>query len=127
MMSSCFFSRRSEMCSPLQNAVEDMIKIFYSYSAKEGDKYKLNKKELKDLLEKELPAFFNGTNDSSLVEKLLLDLDDNKDGEVDFEEFVNLVAALAVASNEFFVDYVKEEDLKKAEDHKECGDGHKRD
>lgn len=46
---------------------------------------------------------------------------------MDFEEFVNLVAALAVASNEFFVDYVKEEDLKKAEDHKGCGDGHKRD
>lgn len=55
---------------------------------------------------------FQGTNDSSRVEKLLFDLDDNKDGEVDFEEFVNLVAALAVASNGFFVDYVKEEDLK---------------
>lgn len=75
---------------------------------------------------------FQGTNDSSLVEKLLIDLDDNKDGEVDFGEFVNLVAALAVASNEFFVGYVKEEDQKKedqkkAEDHKGCGDGHKMD
>ncbi|XP_017283956.1 protein S100-A1 [Kryptolebias marmoratus] len=105
------------MCSPLQRAVDDLIKIFYSYSGKEGDKYKLNKKELKNMLQKELPDFVNGTNDSFLVEKILYDLDDNKDNEVDFQEFVTLVTALAVASNEFFVDYNKE-DHKENEVHK---------
>lgn len=35
------------------------------------------------------------------------DLDENKDGQVDFQEFVVLVAALTVACNEFFVDYEK--------------------
>ncbi|XP_013877075.1 protein S100-A1 isoform X2 [Austrofundulus limnaeus] len=105
------------MCSPLQNAVGDLIKVFHSYSGKEGDKYKLNKKELKIMLQQELPDFLNGTNDSFLVEKILYDLDDNKDGEVDFQEFVTLVSALAVASNKFFEDYVKEEERGNDEGH----------
>lgn len=37
----------------------------------------------------------------------MTDLDENKDGEVDFQEFVLLVVALTVATNEFFLDAVK--------------------
>ena len=37
-----------------------------------------------------------------LVEKIMNDLDSNKDNEVDFNEFVVLVAALTVACNDFF-------------------------
>lgn len=37
----------------------------------------------------------------------MTDLDENKDGEVDFQEFVVLVAALTVACNEFFMDLEK--------------------
>uniref|UniRef100_A0A4W5LYZ1 EF-hand domain-containing protein n=1 Tax=Hucho hucho TaxID=62062 RepID=A0A4W5LYZ1_9TELE len=33
-----------------------------------------------------------------VVEKIMSDLDENKDGEVDFQEFVILVAALAVST-----------------------------
>lgn len=39
-----------------------------------------------------------------VVEKIMNDLDENHDGEVDFQEFVVLVAALTVACNEFFED-----------------------
>ncbi len=42
-----------------------------------------------------------------MVEKIMSDLDENKDGEVDFQEFVVLIAALTVACNEFFIDYDK--------------------
>ncbi|XP_017283955.1 protein S100-A1-like [Kryptolebias marmoratus] len=108
------------MCSLLQRAMEDLIKVFYCYSGKEGDKYKLNKKELKNMLQEELADFLNGSNDSSMVEKIMQDLDENKDGEVDFQEFVILVAALTVACNEFFVDCIK-----KDEAHKKSGEGHK--
>lgn len=40
--------------------------------------------------------------DPMLVEKIMNDLDSNKDNEVDFNEFVVLVAALTVACNDFF-------------------------
>lgn len=46
-----------KMCSQLQRAMEDMIKVFYCYSGKEGDKYKLNKSELKIMLQEELTDF----------------------------------------------------------------------
>lgn len=42
-----------------------------------------------------------------VVDKIMTDLDENQDGEVDFQEFVILVAALTVACNEFFIDYDK--------------------
>lgn len=50
------------MCSNLQKAMEDLIRVFYCYSGKEGDKYKLNKKELKNMLQEELGDFLNVSN-----------------------------------------------------------------
>ncbi|MEQ2253250.1 hypothetical protein ILYODFUR_030196, partial [Ilyodon furcidens] len=99
--------RTAKMSGTLQGAMEDLIKVFYRYSGKEGDKYKLNKKELKTMLQQELAGFLNASNDSTVVEKIMNDLDENKDGEVDFQEFVVLVAALTVACNSFFVDSLK--------------------
>ncbi|KAF3692407.1 Protein S100-A1 S-100 protein alpha chain S-100 protein subunit alpha [Channa argus] len=90
------------MCSNLQKAVMGLIEVFHSYSGKEGDKYKLNKRELKSLLKEELGDFQDGSNDPMVVEKIMTDLDENQDGEVDFQEFVVLVAALTVACNDFF-------------------------
>lgn len=42
-----------------------------------------------------------------VVDKIMSDLDENKDGEVEFQEFVVLVAALTVACNEFFIEQKK--------------------
>uniref|UniRef100_A0A3B4X787 S100/CaBP-9k-type calcium binding subdomain domain-containing protein n=1 Tax=Seriola lalandi dorsalis TaxID=1841481 RepID=A0A3B4X787_SERLL len=41
----------------LQDAMAGLIEVFHSYSGKEGDKYKLNKGELKTLLNEKLPGF----------------------------------------------------------------------
>ena len=50
-----------------------------------------------------LLCLFQGSSDPLVVEKIMRDLDENQDGEVDFQEFVVLVAALTVACNEFFI------------------------
>lgn len=39
-----------------------------------------------------------------MVDKIVQDLDANKDNEVDFNEFVVMVAALTVACNDYFVE-----------------------
>ncbi|XP_037355912.1 protein S100-A1 [Talpa occidentalis] len=90
------------MSSELETAMETLINVFHTHSGKEGDKYKLSKKELKELLQTELAGFLDGQKDSETVEKLMKELDENGDGEVDFQEYVVLIAALTVACNSFF-------------------------
>ncbi|KAM7080201.1 protein S100-A1 isoform 2-T2 [Ciconia maguari] len=90
------------MASQLEGAMETLINVFHHYSGKEGDKYKLSKKELKELLQSELGCFLETQKDTGAVEKIMQDLDENGDGEVDFQEYVVLVAALTVACNTFF-------------------------
>ncbi|XP_020666424.2 protein S100-A1 [Pogona vitticeps] len=90
------------MGSELENAMGALISVFHSYSGKEGDKYKLSKKELKDLLQNELGSFLETQKDTESVDKIMQELDQNGDGEVDFQEFVVLVATLTVACNTFF-------------------------
>lgn len=45
------------MPSQLQSAMDALITVFYKYSGNDGDKYKLNKGELKQLLNSELTDF----------------------------------------------------------------------
>ncbi|GCB80261.1 hypothetical protein scyTo_0017122 [Scyliorhinus torazame] len=65
------------------------------------------KGELRELLQSELGNFLAAQKDPSLVDNIMRDLDSNKDNEVDFNEFVILVAALTVACNDFFEDQLR--------------------
>lgn len=47
------------MGSELETAMETLINVFHTHSGKEGDKYKLSKKELKELLQTELSGFLD--------------------------------------------------------------------
>ncbi|XP_069074175.1 protein S100-A1 isoform X4 [Pleurodeles waltl] len=97
------------MTSQLEDAMQAMITVFHKYSGREGDKYKLSKKELKDLIHNELGGFLETQKDMSSVETVLKELDENGDGEVDFQEFVIMVATLTVACNNFFSEEEEED------------------
>uniref|UniRef100_A0A8C5Q438 Protein S100 n=1 Tax=Leptobrachium leishanense TaxID=445787 RepID=A0A8C5Q438_9ANUR len=90
------------MCSKLEEAMETLISVFHTYSGREGDTEKLSKKEMKDLLQNELGEFLETQKDATSVDKIMKELDENGDGEVDFQEFVILVASLTVACNTYF-------------------------
>ncbi|XP_065276424.1 protein S100-A1 [Emys orbicularis] len=94
--------RAGAMASELERAMEGLIAVFHNYSGKEGDKRKLSKKELKELLQTEMGCFLETQKDAGTVDGIMQDLDENGDGEVDFKEYVVLVAALTVACNTFF-------------------------
>ncbi|XP_025748301.2 protein S100-Z [Callorhinus ursinus] len=95
------------MPTQLELAMNIMIRIFHQYSCKEGDSFKLDKGELKILLQRELTKFLLCPKKPQLVDKIMQDLDANKDNEVDFNEFVVMVAALTVAYNDYFVEQLK--------------------
>ncbi|KAM7138449.1 protein S100-A6 [Macrochelys suwanniensis] len=86
------------MGCPLDQAIGTLVVIFHKYSGKEGDKNTLSKKELKELIQKELTigAKLKDAEISGLME----DLDRNKDQEVNFQEYVTFLAALAMIYND---------------------------
>ncbi|KAK2845107.1 hypothetical protein Q5P01_011766 [Channa striata] len=55
--------RTEKMASKLQNSMGGLIAVFHKYSGKEGDKYKLNKTELKNLFQNEFGGCPKGSDD----------------------------------------------------------------
>ncbi|XP_075705132.1 protein S100-P [Rhinoderma darwinii] len=78
----------------LETAIAYIIDVFDKYSCTEGKKDTLTKGELKTLMEKELPGILGNAKEKDDCDKLLKDLDENGDSEVDFQEFIIFVAAL---------------------------------
>ncbi|XP_058928527.1 protein S100-A4 [Kogia breviceps] len=90
------------MACPLEKALDVMVSTFHKYSGKEGDKFKLSKSELKELLTRELPNFLGKKADEAAFQKLMRNLDGNKDNEVDFQEYCIFLSCIAMMYNEFF-------------------------
>uniref|UniRef100_A0A8C3RMQ3 Protein S100 n=1 Tax=Chelydra serpentina TaxID=8475 RepID=A0A8C3RMQ3_CHESE len=78
--------------------------LIRGYAGKEGDKYKLNKAELKDLVMKELPSYISKQTDEASFQRLMNNLDSNRDKEVDFQEYATFLACIAMMCNEDFED-----------------------
>ncbi|XP_023598361.1 protein S100-A4 isoform X2 [Trichechus manatus latirostris] len=90
------------MAHPLEKALDVMVSTFHKYSAKDGDKFKLNRSELQELLTRELPSFLGKRTDEAAFQKLMSNLDSNKDNEVDFQEYCVFLSCIAMMCNEFF-------------------------
>uniref|UniRef100_A0AAQ4RSE6 EF-hand domain-containing protein n=1 Tax=Gasterosteus aculeatus aculeatus TaxID=481459 RepID=A0AAQ4RSE6_GASAC len=84
----------------LETAMAMLMKTFDTYAAGEGSKDTLSKAEVKTLLEKELPGLLKSAKNPGEVDKLFKSLDFNGDSEVDFSEFVVMVAALTCACHD---------------------------
>uniref|UniRef100_A0A8C6DLV3 Protein S100-A4 n=2 Tax=Moschus TaxID=68410 RepID=A0A8C6DLV3_MOSMO len=101
------------MAYPLEKALDAMVSTFHKYSGKEGDKFKLNKSELKELLTRELPSFLGKRTDEAAFQKLMSNLDCNKDNEVDFQEYCVFLSCIAMMCNEFFEGFPDKQPRKK--------------
>lgn len=88
--------------SDLELAMGMIIDVFGRYAGIEGSARTLTKREMKILLEKELPNFLSGDKKGDTVDKLMKELDENGDCEVDFNEFIIFVAALTSACHHYF-------------------------
>ncbi|KAM8870231.1 protein S100-A10b [Spinachia spinachia] len=87
----------------LEKCMESLITIFHRYADEDGDKKSLSKKELKKLIETELPTFLKSQKNPKVVEQIRKDLDQNGDAMVDFEEFLSLIVGLSIACEQCFM------------------------
>ncbi|KAG8006299.1 hypothetical protein GBF38_005546 [Nibea albiflora] len=86
--------------SQLETAMALLMRTFDQYAAGQGKKDTLTNAEAKTLLEKELPGLLKAAKNPEEVDKVLKGLDFNGDNEIDFSEFVVLVASLTCACHD---------------------------
>ncbi|KAM9324438.1 protein S100-B-like [Gastrophryne carolinensis] len=86
-----------------EKAIVALIKIFYKYAGKGGDPLRMETKELRQLLRKEMPTLHPCLEGSDHFKDMLDNLNRRRTGEVDFKEFMTLVANFAVAVEYSFV------------------------
>ncbi|XP_077446506.1 uncharacterized protein LOC144066948 [Stigmatopora argus] len=94
----------AKMPSQLETAMESLIVVFHRYASQDGT---LSRRELRELMENELSNFLKSQKDPAAVDKIMKDLDTNKDGQVDFEEFVSLVVGLSIACEQCYALHMK--------------------
>uniref|UniRef100_A0A3Q1J6X3 EF-hand domain-containing protein n=1 Tax=Anabas testudineus TaxID=64144 RepID=A0A3Q1J6X3_ANATE len=73
-------------------ALMSLIGIFQKYASKDQDTDHLNKNELKELLQKEFPGLLNVSKLFSVMDAL----DQDKDGQVDIQEYFTTVCTLGI-------------------------------
>ncbi|XP_030014195.1 protein S100-A10b [Sphaeramia orbicularis] len=87
----------------LEKSMELLLTTFHRYAEEDGDGQMLSKKEFKKLVEKELPTFLKAQKDPKVVDKIIKDLDENKDQKIDFQEFLVLINGLSMACERCYV------------------------
>ncbi|XP_017902011.1 PREDICTED: protein S100-A6 [Capra hircus] len=87
---------------PLDLAISLLVVICHKYSGLDGDENTLSKKELKELVQKEL-TLGEKMQDAETAE-LMDEMDQNKDQVVNFQEYVTFLGALAIIYNELLRD-----------------------
>ncbi|XP_028359020.1 protein S100-A5 isoform X2 [Phyllostomus discolor] len=89
------------METPLEKALATMVTTFHKYSGREGSKLTLSRKELKELIKKELCL---GEMQEGSIDDLMKSLDKNCDQEIDFKEYSVFLTTLCMAYNDFFLE-----------------------
>ncbi|EFB25823.1 hypothetical protein PANDA_011566, partial [Ailuropoda melanoleuca] len=89
------------METPLEKALTTMVTTFHKYSGREGSKLTLSRRELKELITKELCL---GEMKESSICDLMKSLDKNSDQEIDFKEYSVFLTTLCMAYNDFFLE-----------------------
>ncbi|XP_052475234.1 ictacalcin-like [Carassius gibelio] len=91
--------------SNLFRSMVTVIKVFYKYSEKEGDKKTLSKNELKELLINEMGPIFENASNPADLDKIFMALDADRNGTVDLNEYIIMVTSIIMLCEETFQKY----------------------
>ncbi|XP_061617039.1 protein S100-A10a [Phyllopteryx taeniolatus] len=88
--------KKSAIMGEVQTAIFLLIDAFKQYAGTDGDKNSMSKAEVKEMFKKEFGLEMGKAKDQVGIDRIFKDLDANSDNKVDFQEFVCLVASLAM-------------------------------
>lgn len=94
----------AKMSSPTETerCIESLIAVFQRYAGRDGNRSSLSKTEFLTFMNTELAAFTKNQKDPGVLDRMMKKLDTNRDGQLDFQEFLNLIGGLAVACHDSF-------------------------
>uniref|UniRef100_A0A8C6N1N2 EF-hand domain-containing protein n=1 Tax=Mus spicilegus TaxID=10103 RepID=A0A8C6N1N2_MUSSI len=91
------------MPSEMERCIESLIAVLQKYSRKDGNSSQLSKAEFLSFMNTELAAFTKNKKDPSVLDCMMKKLDLNCDGQLDFQDFLNLIGGLATACHDSFL------------------------
>ncbi|XP_053866726.1 protein S100-A11 [Malaclemys terrapin pileata] len=80
-----------------ERCIESLLAVFQRYAGREGDNCTLSKKEFLSFMNAELASFTKNQKDPGVLDRMMKKLDLNCDGQLDFQEFLNLIGGIAQA------------------------------
>uniref|UniRef100_A0A8C6IA86 Protein S100 n=1 Tax=Mus spicilegus TaxID=10103 RepID=A0A8C6IA86_MUSSI len=93
----------AEISYETERCIESLIAVFQKYSGKDGNNPQLSKTEFLSFMNTELAAFTKNQKDPGVLDRMMKKLDLNCDGQLDFQEFLNLIGGLAIACHDSFI------------------------
>ncbi|XP_008122078.1 protein S100-A11 [Anolis carolinensis] len=88
-------SRYTAGPSETERCIESLLAVFHKYAKGDRDANTLSKEEFKRFMNTELASLTK--KDPAIVDRIGKKIDMNNDGNIDFEEFLNLVGGIASA------------------------------
>ncbi|KAM3824524.1 protein S100-A12-like [Vipera latastei] len=88
--------------TPLEKCCECIMDVFHKYSIQKPHHDMLSKAEFAKLLKEQLPNFIQTTKNPEGIERLFKELDQNKDNEINFQEFLTLMGRFLNQCHENF-------------------------
>ncbi|XP_049621570.1 protein S100-A12-like [Suncus etruscus] len=83
-----------------EDYLEGIVNIYHQYSVRVGHADTLSKGELGQLITREMANILKQSKDQSSIDKIFQDLDADRDAQVNFEEFVNLVFTVLLTTHD---------------------------
>uniref|UniRef100_J3SD54 Protein S100-A9-like n=1 Tax=Crotalus adamanteus TaxID=8729 RepID=J3SD54_CROAD len=86
----------------LEKCCDCIMDVFHKYSMPLDHPDKLSKGEFAKMLREQLPNFIQSTKNTEAMNRLFNELDQNKDGELSFEEWLTLIGRFLAQCHENF-------------------------
>ncbi|KAM6435401.1 protein S100-A12-like [Liasis olivaceus] len=84
----------------LEKDLESIVDIYHKYSIQQEHYDRLSKREVSRLLKEQLPNFLKSKKNPDAIDRIFKELDQNKDGEVSFEESMALIVQVLIYTHD---------------------------